>query len=387
MDEAMTASHVKEYDAALDALNAAKDTWAKTSIADRISLLDQVKDNLMTVATAWAQTATRLKQIPERSPLSGEEWTSGPYAVMLACNALISTLRQMESKTFLKHLSKRQLTTGQLAVKVMPYSIWDHLLLSGVKAEVWMKKSVSVANLHDHTAIAYDIPLAARKGKVALILGAGNIASIAPLDVFQKLFLENQVVILKAHPVNDYLTKFLEVALKPLIDLDALRIVKGDAAAGAYLTTHAIIEELHITGAVATHDAIVWGIGAEGEKNRKENTPQNFKRFTSELGAVCPTIVVPGPWSAADLKFQAEQIATHKLHNSGFNCVACQVLIMPKGWDKAAILMANLNAVVQNSNRGAYYPGATDRLDAFKSKAKTYKSLRAVKRHLLLLTM
>ena len=375
MDEAVTASHVKEYDAALDALNAAKDTWAKTSIADRISLLDQVKDNLMTVATAWAQTATRLKQIPERSPLSGEEWTSGPYAVMLACNALISTLRQMESKTFLKHLSKRQLTTGQLAVKVMPYSIWDHLLLSGVKAEVWMKKSVSVANLHDHTAIAYDIPLAARKGKVALILGAGNIASIAPLDVFQKLFLENQVVILKAHPVNDYLTKFLEVALKPLIDLDALRIVKGDAAAGAYLTTHAIIEELHITGAVATHDAIVWGIGAEGEKNRKENTPQNFKRFTSELGAVCPTIVVPGPWSAADLKFQAEQIATHKLHNSGFNCVACQVLIMPKGWDKAAILMANLNAVVQNSNRGAYYPGTANRLDAFKSKAKTYKSV------------
>ena len=375
MDEAMTASHVKEYDAALDALNAAKDTWAKTSIADRISLLDQVKDNLMTVATAWAQTATRLKKIPERSPLSGEEWTSGPYAVMLACNALISTLRQMESKTFLKHLSKRQLTTGQLAIKVMPYSIWDHLLLSGVKAEVWMKKSVSVANLHDHTAIAYDIPLAARKGKVALILGAGNIASIAPLDVFQKLFLENQVVILKAHPVNDYLTKFLEVALKPLIDLDALRIVKGDAAAGAYLTTHAIIEELHITGAVATHDAIVWGIGAEGEKNRKENTPQNFKRFTSELGAVCPTIVVPGPWSAADLKFQAEQIATHKLHNSGFNCVACQVLIMPKGWDKAAILMANLNAVVQNSNRGAYYPGTANRLDAFKSKAKTYKSV------------
>jgi acyl-CoA reductase-like NAD-dependent aldehyde dehydrogenase len=375
MDGAMTPSHVEDYDAALDALNAAKDTWAQTSIADRISLLGQVKDNLMTVADTWAQTATRIKQIPEGSPLSGEEWTSGPYAVMSACNGLILTLRQMESKAFLKHLPKRELTTGQLAVKVMPHSIWDHLLLSGVKAEVWMRKGVSAANLPNHTAIAYDIPPAARKGKVALILGAGNIASIAPLDVFQKLFLENQVVILKMHPVNNYLTEFLEVALNPLIDLDALRIVKGDGAAGAYLTTHAIIEELHITGAGATHDAIVWGIGAEGEKNRKANTPQNYKRFTSELGAVCPTIVVPGPWSAADLKFQAEQIATHKLHNSGFNCVACQVLIMPKGWDKAAILLANLNAVAQKSNRGAYYPGAADRLDAFKSKAKTYKSV------------
>ena len=375
MDGAMTPSHVEDYDAALDALNGAKDTWAQTSIAERILLLGQVKDNLMTVAGAWVQTATRMKQIPEGSPLSGEEWTSGPYAVISACNGLILTLCQIENKAFLKNLSKRELTTGQLAVKVMPHSIWDHLLLSGVKAEVWMKKGVSAANLPDHTAIAYDIPPTVRKGKVALILGAGNIASIAPLDVFQKLFLENQVVILKMHPVNDYLAEFLEVALKPLIDLDALRIVKGDGAAGAYLTTHAIIEELHITGGGATHDAIVWGIGAEGEKNRQANTPQNYKRFTSELGAVCPTIVVAGPWSAADLKFQAEHIATQKLHNSGFNCVACQVLIMPKGWDKAAILLANLNVVAQESKRGAYYPGAVDRLDTFKSKAKTHKSV------------
>ena len=50
MDGAMMPSHVEEYDAALDALDAAKDTWAQTSIADRIALLGQVKDNLMDVA-------------------------------------------------------------------------------------------------------------------------------------------------------------------------------------------------------------------------------------------------------------------------------------------------------------------------------------------------
>ena len=375
MDGAMMPSHVEEYDAALDALDAAKVTWAQTSVADRIALLEQVKDNLMDVAAGWAETATRKKQIPEGSPLAGEEWTSGPYAVMSACNGLMLTLSQMEGKAFLKHLPTRQLTTGQLAVKVMPHSIWDHLLLSGVKAEVWMQKGVNAANLPKHAALAYDIPPADRKGKVALILGAGNIASIAPLDVFQKLFLENQVVILKMNPVNDYLTEYLNTALKPLIDRDALRIVKGDGAAGAYLTTHDVIDELHITGAGATHDAIVWGTGAEGEKNRKANTPKNDKRFTSELGAVCPTIVVPGPWTDADLKFQAEHIATHKLHNSGFNCVACQVLIMPKGWDKAQTLLANVDAVAKKSTRGAYYPGATDRLDAFKGKAKTSKEV------------
>ena len=50
MDGAMITSYVEEYDAALDALDAAKDTWAQTGIADRISLLQQVKDNLMAVA-------------------------------------------------------------------------------------------------------------------------------------------------------------------------------------------------------------------------------------------------------------------------------------------------------------------------------------------------
>lgn len=362
-------AYVDEYEEALAALDAAKDIWAQLPVPERIALLQEVKDNLMTVAEGWAETAARKKLIPEGSPLAGEEWISGPYAFMAGCNALIQTLGQMEGKRFLDHLPTRELVTGQTAVKVVPHSIWDRLLLSGVSAEIWMQKGVTRANLKDHAAIAYDTPIAARKGKVALVLGAGNIASIAPLDVFQKLFLENQVVILKMNPVNDYLTDYLRVAMKPLIDRDFLRIVKGDGAAGAYLTEHPLIEEMHITGSQATHDAIVWGTGAEGEANRKAGTPKNNKRFTSELGAVCPTIVVPGPWSKADLRFQAENVATQKLHNSGFNCVACQVLIMPKGWDKGETFLANLRQIMAQNQRLAYYPGAGDRLGAFADHA------------------
>ncbi|MFT6675567.1 MAG: aldehyde dehydrogenase (NAD(P)+) [Sulfitobacter sp.] len=369
MDGSMIPAIVDEYDTALSALDAAKDTWAQTSNAERIDLLAQVKDNLMKVSQGWAETAARKKQIPEGSPLVGEEWISGPYAFMSGCNGLIQTLSGMEGKAFLKHLPTRELATGQTALKVLPHSIWDHLLLSGIIAEVWMQKGVHPANLAKHAASAYDLPPAQRKGKVALVLGAGNIASIAPLDVLQKLYLENQVVILKMNPVNDYLTDYLRAALKPFIARDFLRIVKGDGAAGSYLTDHPLIEELHITGAASTHDAIVWGTGKDGEKNRKAGTPKNNKRFTSELGAVCPTIVVPGPWTGADLKFQAEHIATQKLHNSGFNCVACQVLIMPKGWDKSTTLLANLRDVIAKSTRLAYYPGAGNRLDAFAENA------------------
>lgn len=101
-----------------------------------------------------------------------------------------------------------------------------------------MQKGVNAANLKSHAATANDIPPEKRVGKVALVLGAGNIAAISPLDAFQKLFIENQVVLLKMNPVDDYLTEYLEAALKPLIDVNALRIHRGDGASGAYLTEH-----------------------------------------------------------------------------------------------------------------------------------------------------
>lgn len=361
--------------AAITALDGAKDRWAQTSIADRLVILQEIKDALINIAPGWVAAATRAKQLPADSPLQGEEWLSGPYALMGACNGLMQTLSQMEGKAFLKSLPKRKLATGQTAVKVTPHSIWDQLLLSGVKAEIWMQPGINEENLSAHAASLYDSPLNDRKGKVSLVLGAGNIAAIAPLDAFQKLFVENQVVILKMNPVNDYLTEYLNAALRPLIDRDALRIVKGGGDVGAWLTENPVVEEIHITGAESTHDAIIWGTGEEGRANREAGTPRLNKRITSELGAVCPTIVVPGNWSDADIRFQAEHLATQKLHNSGFNCVACQALLMPRGWKQGEALIQEMQKVMQSSQRLAYYPGAEDRLENFRSHGSQISSV------------
>ena len=313
--------------------------------------------------------STDPKQIPEKSSLKGEEWISGPFPVIAACNGLMSTLSQMEDKAFTKSLPVRRLPNGNSAVRVTPHSIWDHLLISGVTCEVWLKPGVNKGNLQNHVAHAYDVPEQERTGKVALILGAGNIAAITPLDAFQKLFLENQVCIIKMNPVNDYLTPFVQHALKPLIDVDAVRVVKGGGAEGAYLCEHKLVEEIHITGAGATHDAIVWGVGEEAEKNKEAGTPKNPRKITSELGAVCPTIVVPGPWSRADLKFQAENIATQKMHNHGYNCVACQTLILPSAWKHSDTLLKHVIKVMGECARGPYYPGAEDRMTRFRKNA------------------
>lgn len=239
-----------------------------------------------------------------------------------------------------------------------------------------MQEGVNVENLKDNTASAYDIPPGDRKGSIGLVLGAGNIASIAPLDCFQKLFLEHSVVILKLNPVNDYLQKVMGRALKPLIDFGALAIVTGGTETGEYLCNHPDIETLHITGAGASHDAIVWGVGGEGVANKRMGKPRNTRRITSELGAVCPTIVVPGPWSKADIRFQAEHVATQKLHNSGFNCVACQMLVLPQEWAQRGQFVDALKSLMESAAlRSLYYPGADDRIDKYLSAYPDAKNI------------
>ena len=366
---AETPTAFPEFDEKIAELVAAKNTWAQSSVAERIKILQRIRDALADVSQDWADVACENKLIDPKSSLAGEEWLSGPYALMSTCNNLITTLSGIKDKRYLDAFRKRQTATGQLAVRVAPASLWDRLLLSGVRAEVWMEKGVTGDTLSENAASAYDGAAADRTGRVALVLGAGNIAAIAPLDCFQKLFLEHQVVILKLNPVNDYLFEVLSKSLAPLIKIDALRIVKGAAAEGTYLTTHPDIEEIHITGAGATHDAIVWGAGDLGRANKKAGKRLNERRITSELGAVCPTIIVPGPWSRADIAFQAQNVATQKMHNSGFNCIACQVMIMPAKWDKADTFLRAVTRELGRAQRQPYYPGAVARMDEFRDKA------------------
>jgi len=356
-----------QLDADVQRLSANRERWVSTTVVERIAILAEIKEALMPVSKDWAETASRKKGIATGSPLEGEEWLSGPYTVMGYCNQMMATLSQVQGKHHLDSVALRQLSNKQVVARVLPHSLWDHLLLSGVTVDVWMQPDVTLDNLAHHTAGVYDTASTAHKtGKLGLVLGAGNVAAIAPLDVFHKLFAENEVVILKMNPVNDYLIDFLIPALKPLIDRGFLSIVKGATDVGQYLCNHPLVESIHITGAGASHDAIVWGVGETGVVNKKGNTPINKRAITSELGAVCPTIVVPGPWTTADICFQAEQVATQKLHNAGFNCVACQVMVLSSDWDQKIQFKTELERVLAAAeSRPLYYPGAQDRLDGF----------------------
>src|SRR5581483_3543154 len=100
-----------------------------------------------------------------------------------------------------------------------------------------MEPGVTAQNLHQNMAHIYQRGVKT-EGKVALVLGSGNVASIGPTDVIYKLFVENQVCLLKMNPVNEYLGPFIEKGFRALAEIGVLRVVYGGAAVGKYLCSH-----------------------------------------------------------------------------------------------------------------------------------------------------
>jgi acyl-CoA reductase-like NAD-dependent aldehyde dehydrogenase len=366
-----------ELENALARLRDHKTAWAKAPVSVRNGLLKAVRGRVATSAEAWVRAAAERKGLPSTSPLVAEEWSSGPWALLTAIDVLIRTLDQIEQGRYLRGLQTRTTDRGQVAARVFPQGLFDKLLLSGVSAEVWMEPGVSQRDLRASQPRGYSKADRATSGSVALVLGAGNITSIAPSDALYKLYSDNSVVLLKLNPVTDYLKPIFDAIFAPLIGAGYLEIVNGDATAGALLTRHPDVDTIHITGSGASHDAIVFGTGPAGALAKAADTPINPRPVTSELGAVCPTIIVPGRWTKADLRFQAEHVATQKLHNSGFNCVAAQILVLPRDWPQADAFLDALKAVLARlPGRPLYYPGSADRMKWFRTLASNRLSLK-----------
>jgi acyl-CoA reductase-like NAD-dependent aldehyde dehydrogenase len=164
------------------------------------------------------------------------------------------------------------------------------------------------------------------EGGVSLILGAGNVSSIPPMDVLSKLFVEGFVALLKMNPVNEWAGPILERALAPLVDAGYLRIVYGGADVGQYLVEHPSVDDVHITGSDQTHDRIVWGPPGPARAQRQASgEPLLTKPISSELGNVSPVAIVPADYADGELAFMAANLATMITNNASFNCNAAKV--------------------------------------------------------------
>ncbi len=352
-------------DAAIQTLNAQKDAWVALDVTKRIAIVDQIIHDVAAVADRWVAACLQAKGIAPDAPAAGEECSNGPYSVMKELRQFRQSLADIRATG--RPRIPGPITTrpdGQVVARVFPQNTYDKIIFTGVTADIWMQPGVTKENLPETQAVVYHDKQ--HSGKVSLVLGAGNVSSIGPLDALYKLLVDDEVVILKTNPVNAYLGPLWEEGLRALIEPGYLRIVHGGAAEGAYLCNHPDIADVHITGSDKTFDAIVFGTGPEGAARKAANTPLLTKPITGELGNVSPVIVVPGPWSASDIAYQAEHLVTMLTNNAGFNCNATRVILTHAGWSQRQQLLDGMRKVFAGvPTRSAYYPGARDRYQSF----------------------
>jgi acyl-CoA reductase-like NAD-dependent aldehyde dehydrogenase len=353
-------SERSRLDTAIDDLQTGTRVWSALTVAQRVTLLRQVRTSVAATAEDWATTAAATKGLDARHPLRGEEWLSGPYGVLGALDAYIETLSRIaRGANPLDGVTIDRAPGGRTRVQAFPLTGIDRFLLSGFSGEVWLEPGTTPRAARAAAGLGQRTPTLS--GGVGLVLGAGNITSIPVLDVLYELLASNRTALLKVNPTQDPLVPIYKRALAPLIEPGFLRIVRGGPAVGAYLTSHPDLSHVHITGSAATFDAIVWGPKTARGGRRKK--PSMSMPITAELGGVSPIIVVPGAWSDADLRYQAEHVATMRLQNSGHNCIAGQVVILSEDWDQADAFRAALRrAYASAPERPTWYPGSTNRM-------------------------
>jgi aldehyde dehydrogenase (NAD(P)+) len=253
----------------------------------------------------------------------------------------------------------RTLRNGRVALRAFPADARDRVLV-GYTGYVWLRPEVTLEQAK--AGAARRLRDTSLPGQVGLVLGAGNINSISPLDGLTKLYQDNTVVPIKLNPINAYLEPVFNRAFASFIERGFVRITTGGTDVGSYLVSHPEVDSVHITGSSASHDAVVFGPGEEGARRKDAREPVLTKPITSELGGVGPVVVVPGRWKESTLRLQAQNVATQRLHNSGFNCIATQIVVLPQSWPQAGQFLDYLRQAIRDAPyRPAYYPGAADR--------------------------
>ncbi|WP_106087534.1 aldehyde dehydrogenase family protein, partial [Enhygromyxa salina] len=359
-------------DAAVAELRASADRWVATGIEARIKLLREVMISLEAEADAWVASSCALKGIAPGTNPEGQEWLSGFLAMPRSVRYFIHALEHDAAPPAVAQRRRTTPNGDQWIVRVFPQTLLDKALFTGWNIDLWLEPG----------ALPEQGGIYRRKaggetwsGKVALVMGAGNQIFLGPTDMLHKLFVDDEVVLLKMNPVNEVDGPHIERAFKPLIDAGFVRVVYGGIEVGKHLCEHPEVDTIHVTGSDATHDAIVWGADPDERARRKASGERiNERPFTSELGCVSPYIVTPGPYTERELDYHARQLAAALTQNAGHNCAAPQVLLIAQDWAlRDEFVMRVEQAIAASPPRISYYPGTETRWREFIAKYPQHK--------------
>src|SRR5581483_3144016 len=181
----LPASSRPAIDAALETLRSRRLEWATLPLLEKIDLLRQLRKSFAAVAEPWVEACQRAEGLAATDPRAGEEWIVGPYFVLRNLRLLQSSLISV-SVSGAPRIPGRvhQRPDGRTVAQVFPFDLYDRIFYPGMTAEVWMQPGVTPESLASTQAVAYRQPVP--RGKVALVLSAGNVSSIGPMDALYK---------------------------------------------------------------------------------------------------------------------------------------------------------------------------------------------------------
>ncbi len=335
--------------------------FARAPLSRKIAALAEVRSRLHARGHELARLGAEAKGIAQLPAGFGEELLAGAVIIQRYVRLLLESLTQVKERgaPLVPDDRVRRLPNGEVSVQVMPHTLADRLLFMPYSVDVRLARSVDTADLRAAQASFYQRSDA--DGAVALVLGAGNVASIPALDVLHQCFVEGRACVLKLSQVNAYLGPVFEHIFAPISELGGLRIVYGGVEVAKALLASPAIDHVHMTGAIETHDTVVWGpAGEEREQRKRAGTPLLKKTITSELGNISPVAVVPGRYSERELDDVCEGVAGMLMNNASFNCNAAKLLIVPR--TLAPSIVSRLQRLFSAyPARRAYYPGAVAR--------------------------
>ncbi len=324
--------------------------------ANLISMLEQTVDNIKTISYYWVSLSSEKKGHLTKSK-EGEEWIGGPFSCIYALQYFIEYLQNEED------LDKNKFDESSKSYQVFPTKNIEKLLFPFLKGEIRFGKNLNFEQINEYRGYANRFKN--NKPKITLVLGAGNVSSIPVLDALFHMIAHKSVIYIKLNPVNDYLLPIFLQVFEPFISRGFMVVTEGDMEASKYLTEHDGFHQTHLTGSNYTYENIVYGRTLTDKERSLKTLPKlNKKPITTELGNVTPIIIHPGNWTRSEIRHQAKKIVTAKLNNSGFNCIAAQVIILPKNWKHSDKLKNEIKLYLKKvGDTTSYYPGATENLE------------------------
>ena len=170
-----------------EAVGAVKDKareFARLAPAAKAALLRECIPRLMAEAPGWVAAGTAARGAP-----ASEEWLAGPSATVRLFRLLAESLETIATAG--RPAPGRGIRTrpdGRTEIALFPESRFDGITFMGFTGHALMDPDVT-----PDQARARQAPFYQRRdpdGGVSVVLGAGNVASIPPMDVASKLFVE-----------------------------------------------------------------------------------------------------------------------------------------------------------------------------------------------------